>query len=238
MKPTSPLSLLLFLSLTTAAPILSKLPRDCLHYRSCEPWLRDLLSSAFPSKNDHTSTRLPPPHLPDYQLHPALSSAASHRQNEDEAFNNAPITPPSYIEPDLALSANRPLHSSYLLSISSPALNNPPQSELESPPTIDALPSKPTSILCKLQEEESARCWQAGEAEITITIHRDGERNISNDVRKYWVYSQIVEDAYMRAGQPIIMAREYSDLLVVGIVVLFLAAVVGMEAKKDRKSTR
>ena len=30
--------------------------------------------------------------------------------------------------------------------------------------------------------------------------------------------------------QPIIMAREYNDLLVVGIVVMFLAAVIIMEA--------
>jgi hypothetical protein len=35
---------------------------------------------------------------------------------------------------------------------------------------------------------------------------------------------------YLRVGQPIVMEREYSDLLVVGIVVLFLAGVVALEA--------
>lgn len=43
-------------------------------------------------------------------------------------------------------------------------------------------------------------------------------------------YSKLAGSAYLRVGQPMILAREYSDLLVVGIVVLFLAAVVIMEA--------
>lgn len=44
------------------------------------------------------------------------------------------------------------------------------------------------------------------------------------------VLSKLGGGSYMRAGQPMVMAREYSDLLVVGIVVLFLAAVVVLEA--------
>lgn len=43
-------------------------------------------------------------------------------------------------------------------------------------------------------------------------------------------YSKLAESAYLRVGQPMIMAREYSDLLVVAIVVLFLAALVVLEA--------
>lgn len=53
-------------------------------------------------------------------------------------------------------------------------------------------------------------------------------------------HSKLTGSSYMRVGQPVIMAREYSDLLVVGIVVLFLAAVVVLEAVEycsDLRST-
>ena len=43
-------------------------------------------------------------------------------------------------------------------------------------------------------------------------------------------YSKLAASPYLRVGQPMIMVREYSDLLVVAIVVLFLAGVVVLEA--------
>lgn len=49
-------------------------------------------------------------------------------------------------------------------------------------------------------------------------------------VVRYGEYRKLAGSAYLRLGQPIVMAREYSDLLVVGIVVLFLAAVIVLEA--------
>lgn len=57
------------------------------------------------------------------------------------------------------------------------------------------------------------------------------EAVISDDsVKKCGDYSRIPGSAYLRVGQPIVLARDYSDLLVVGIVVLFLVAVVLLEA--------
>lgn len=215
MKPTSPLSLLLFLSLTTALPLpsTSKLPKDCLHYTTCQPWLREIFDSSLPPKNDHTpATRLPSPHFPSHQLNPPSSSPEAHREVEEEAFNNAPLSPPTTLPPTLALAASRPLHSSYLLSLSNSALNNPPQGEPQSTST-EALPSKPTSALPELRVEDTLRYWATIP---TVSVKKeDSPRPCSGN---------------LRAAKPIVMAREYSDLLVVGIVVLFLAAVVVMEA--------
>ena len=42
-------------------------------------------------------------------------------------------------------------------------------------------------------------------------------------------HSKLIGSSYMRVGEPVVIAREYSDLLVVGIVVLFLVAVVVLE---------
>jgi hypothetical protein len=52
----------------------------------------------------------------------------------------------------------------------------------------------------------------------------------SNAVVSCGEYPRLAGSAYLRLGQPIVMTREYSDMLVVGIVVLFLAAVVVLEA--------
>jgi hypothetical protein len=227
MKPTSPLSLLLFLSVTTAVPIPWKLPKECLHYTTCQPWLREIIASS-PSKNDHTPpARLPTPHFPAHQLYPPSSSLESHREIEEEAFNNGPIRPPKDQHPNLALSSNRPLQSSYLLSLSNPALKNPPQGEPQSTSSDDALPSKPTSALPTLRKDDAIRYWA------TIKVdEKEGQNLPASDGtgRKCENFSNFAGSAYLRVGQPMIMAREYSDLLVVGIVVIFLIAVVVLEA--------
>jgi hypothetical protein len=49
-------------------------------------------------------------------------------------------------------------------------------------------------------------------------------------VSKCGDYGKLPGSMYLKVGQPVVMAREYSDLLVVGIVVLFLVAVVVLEA--------
>jgi hypothetical protein len=234
MKPTSPLSLL-FLSLTIAAPIPSKLPKDCLHDPNCQSWPREIFSASSPFsniRNDHTPpTRLPSgPDFPAHQLYPP-SSPESHREIEEE-FNNSPVQPPKDQRHSVALTSNRPLQSSYLLSLTHPVLQNPPQGELQSSST-EALPSKPTSSLPELREEDTARYWATITSESVDrkegleVIISDGS---SNAVVSCGEYPRLAGSAYLRLGQPIVMTREYSDMLVVGIVVLFLAAVVVLEA--------
>jgi hypothetical protein len=157
-------------------------------------------------------------------LHPS-SSPEAHRQIEEEAFNNAAVTPPAKLPPSIALSASRPLHSSYLLSLSHPLLTDPQDEQEASSASEDALPSKPTASLPGLREEDTLRYWATIPADSPVSAAKeDGVGKTScGDHSK-------TGSEYVWKVQPIIMAREYSDLLVVAIVVLFLAAVVVMEA--------
>ena len=98
--------------------------------------------------------------------------------------------------------------------------------------TTDALPSKPTSALPELREEDKARYWATITSDHQITV-KEGQEVVSDGpvrMAKCGDYSKIAGSAYLRVGQPIVLAREYSDLLVVAMVVLFLVAVVVVEA--------
>jgi hypothetical protein len=208
MKPASPLSLLLFLHLVSAIPIPIKnvlFATDC-HYSSCAPSLRTAIILAKPNTPPTTLTE---PHFPSHQL--------SSKQLIEETYDNAPRTPPKQISASKALSASHPLSSSYLLSLANPA----------SPPHPDAtshLPSKPTSELPNLRKEDAQRYWASSreKADSSITLV---EIQASQAI-KLCGHEQ---DQYLRI-QGAYLAREYSDLMVVGIVVLFLAVVVALEA--------
>jgi len=196
MKPTSPFSLFLFLHLVSAIPIPirhSFTPSDC-HYGSCIPTLRTAL---ILSKPNTPPTKLSEPHFPSHQL---------SKQIIDEIYDNTPRTPPKAVSPTKALSATHPLSSSYLLS-------------LANPDTTTALPSKPTSDLPNLREEDAQRYW-ASQAGIKVV-----ELQAPSHTIKLCGHRQ---DQYLKI-QGAYLAREYSDFMVVGIVVLFLAIVVAME---------
>lgn len=102
--------------------------------------------------------------------------------------------------------------------------------------TPDALLSKPTSTLSKLRKEDAVRYWATITSDFPITIdEKECEDMVISDgpvstMPKCGDCNKLAASAYLRVGQPMIMAREYSDLLVVAIVVLFLAAVVVLEA--------
>lgn len=201
MKPTSPLSLFLFLHLVSAIPIPTRhsfTPSDC-HYGSCIPALRTALILSNPNT---PPTKLSEPHFPSHQL--------SSKQILDEIYDNTPRTPPKTIFPTKALSAKHPLSSSYLLSLANPA-----------PDTTTPLPSKPTSELPNLRKEDAQRYWASSQAGITVVEVSAPSHTIKLCGHGQGQYLKI-QGAYL--------AREYSDLIVVGIVVLFLAVVVAMEA--------
>jgi len=232
MKPTSPLSLLLFLQLhvatTAPTPALPSFPPDCAR-TSCAPSLRALLTIGKPST---PPTRINSnPHFPAHQL------AVDDEDPYDEAFNNAPITPPIHVAPTEALFSDTPLESSYLRSLSnaatSPTLQHSPY-EVE-PHTAAPLPAKPTSALPKLRKEEtkiylasllpaSVKDSQGDEEESIIregTLKRPSRKPCGlNSGRQYMLVK----------SQSIVEGRDYSDFMVVGIVVLFLVLVVLAEA--------
>lgn len=195
MKPTSPLSLLLFVQLATSAPI--RIPS--IHSTSIPTQYRCAFAScqAYPS-NDHTpTTKLSDPHFPAHQL----------SSSEDIPLDNRPYTPTSRILPAEALTAEHPLSSAYLKSLAGK--------------TTDALPSKPTSALPDLREEDARRYWaEMVGAETPTSTSGPGSRKLQCGT--HVLEAQATSTAYV--------VREYSDVMVMAIVLFFLVLVIGIEA--------
>jgi len=196
MKLTSPLSLLLFLQLTSTAVSLP------------------LIYAHGVSNNGHTpSTRiLLDPHFPPHQL----DSSASQ---EEESIDNTPYTPTSHIPTSEALLADKPLSSSYLKKL---ANQIPPLDT-----TLDALPSKPTSALPNLRKEDAERYWgsrhDASEEDIKTTTpyHKEAGSDPESVYSVYFIRSKTASTSYV--------VREYSDVIVIGIVLFFFVIVLFLE---------
>jgi hypothetical protein len=140
-----------------------------------------------------------------------LSRAA---QILDEIYDNAARTPPPSDPPTKALSSQHPLSSAYLLSLSQGA-------NLDTTST-SALPSKPTSELRNLRKEDAQRYWApqgAAEGTTVVELALLQAINLCGHGRDQYLK---IQGAYL--------ARQYSDLMVVGIMVLFLVVVVALEA--------
>ncbi|KAI9050579.1 hypothetical protein LZ554_005740 [Drepanopeziza brunnea f. sp. 'monogermtubi'] len=228
MKTASPLSLsaslLLFLQLASAAPTTedpNPFPSDC-HYTSCTSY-RSSLPAAESESEPHTPpTRLTTPHFPSHQL---LSSPDTLKE---ASFDNTPVTPSESTGPSAALASEQPLSSAYLLSLANPAASPSIQKAPHHIISDDALPSKPTSALAALRQEDAVRYWtslrpastrQAGE-----TTGSDGPRfNV-----QLCGAGNFISDHYITL-RAVHLSRDYSDLLVVGIVMLFLIVVVVLE---------
>lgn len=201
MKPTSSLSLLLFLQFTSALPLPTKelVLFDC-RQNSCISL----------SKPNTPPTKLTEPHFPTHQLKTAS-------QILSEIYDNSARTPTPHTPPTKALTSEHPLSSAFLLSLAKQAS----QSEITTP--ISALAAKPTSELPNLRKEDAQRYWesQAGSTEGTMV-----EVSAPSQAIKLCGHGR---DQYLRI-QGAYLAREYSDLIIVGIVVLFLSVVVALEA--------
>jgi len=146
MKPTSPLSLLLFLQLasTSPIPISTFFPsKDYIH------------SSDTPSQQTIFLPSTPPPHTP--PTHLTEPHFPSHRLSADnsipvEIIDNTPLSPPKHTPSTIALIASRPLVSSYILSLSGPSPTEDPEA---------APPIKPTSAFGDLRKEDIRQCWES-----------------------------------------------------------------------------
>jgi hypothetical protein len=215
MKPTSPLSLLLFLQLASAAPL--------HYYHGTSPQCPFASCKEF-LENGHTPpttiSKLTDPHFPTHQL-----------SGSEEPIDNRPYTPSSRVSPSEALAANRPLSSAYLRSLSNPASFI----QIQKSPIEKALPSKPTSALPVLRKEDAKRYWattarkdEAGdevviaESPVMPVRHQCGSAEMKSLGGGYFVRA--------KAASTGSVVREYSDVMVVGIVLLFLVIVVFIEA--------
>jgi hypothetical protein len=154
------------------------------------------------SKPNTPPTKLSEPHFPSHQL-------SSPGQLLGEIYNNAVRTPSPRTPPSRALSSQHPLSSAYLLSL------------VSQPDTTTPLPSKPTSELPDLRKEDAQRYWASQSAESTTVSELAPSQAIQ--------LCGHGRDQYLKI-QGAYLARQYSDLMVVGIVVLFLAMVVALEA--------
>jgi hypothetical protein len=200
MKPSSPISLLLFIHLTSAAPIPS-ISSECQLSSSCQHNLLD----------NPTLGNRPRRFLDPYFLRPQLSSeVATPRLKElvDEPLASPAENPSSklssfspsqpgeqLVQPATQDLAQKPLRSSS-------GENVPSTTSLEVP--VDPVKDWQKSLLTDEPSEENKQTSRPG---VVFSL--------SEQVKRLY---------------PWIGSREYSDLLVVGIVVLFLLALIAWEA--------
>jgi hypothetical protein len=233
MKLPLPLTLVFSLHLLNAAPIPNKY-RNTLsaNYHLC-------YSAAYQpgQRVAFTSTPKTPPqtlsnaHFPSHQIFSPSSSASAH-QAAEQAFNNAPITPSKRLERRQALSAEVPLESSYLLSLA----NTPTILEQQDrfPKVISAtntLAAKATSALPYLRKEDAKKYWETLPHGSTSGEHEGYDEIVTGDRIAALGSTRICADGFVIEGfysrEP---TKTYDDILVVGILVLFLVAVVAWEA--------
>jgi hypothetical protein len=213
MKPTSPLSLLLFLQLASTSPIpLSTFfpSKDCIH-SSCTPSQQAAFILSI-SKPHTPPTHLTEPHFPSHQLSTDTSIPA-------EIIDNTPLSPPKHTPATIALTASRPLVSSYILSLSSPSPT--PSEDPEA-----ALPAKPTSALGDLRKEDARQYWESLQSLTEITPSKESVF-LKEKPRIIYLCGEVKATTTQSRRYS---AREDSDLMVVGIVVLFLIMAVAVEA--------
>ncbi|TEY71472.1 hypothetical protein BOTCAL_0092g00050 [Botryotinia calthae] len=210
MRPSSPLSLLLFLQLSTAFPV----SRECFNSQSCNSLhsVKDTLSLSHPKPSDPRD-----PHFPNHQklpipafVKPTTTSPSNDEYFAEEgAFDNAPTTPSNDISADEALSAETPLSSAYLQSLTRTSDEN------------EARPSMPTSALPTLRKEDARKYWEEKPGGISINEGKPGCGN-SNA----WPGTAVgyrTRLAHLEMGGR-------NDFMVVGIVVVFLLVVCVLES--------
>lgn len=126
---------------------------------------------------------------------------------EEGAFNNAPTTPSKDVTADEALSAQAPLSSAYLQSLTRTSGEG------------DAMPSMPTSALPSLRKEDAKKYWE-GEVAGKGMNRVKGCGNSGA-----WSGAAVGHRSRLTHLE---MGRR-SDFMVVGIVVVFLVVVCALE---------
>ncbi|KAF7853950.1 hypothetical protein EAF04_010616 [Stromatinia cepivora] len=230
MRPSSPLSLLLFLQLSTAFPVdprITSQSQKCLNSPSCSS-LRSAMSTLSFSLSRSKPSDPRNPHFPEHQkLPPATFVKPTTTSPSDEehfaqegAFDNAPMTPSKDIPADEALSAETPLSTAYLQSLTKTVVED------------EARPSMPTSALPSLRKED-ARKYFEGE---------NGKKSISEEKPKYGNSNMWQGTAVgYRSRMTYLEMGSRNDFMIVGIVVIFLFVVCALEVMErfgNRSSRR
>lgn len=210
MRPSSPLSLLLFLQLSTAFPV----SRECFNSQSCNSLhsVKDTLSLSHPKPSDPRD-----PHFPNHQklpiptfVKPTTTSPLNDEYFAEEgAFDNAPTTPSNDISADEALSAETPLSSSYLQSLTRTSDED------------EARPSMPTSALPTLRKEDARKYWEEKPGGLGMNEGKPGCGN--SNVWPGTAVGYRTRLAHLDMGGR-------NDFMVVGIVVVFLLVVCVLES--------
>jgi hypothetical protein len=223
-------ALLFLVGIVSSAPIL--LSNDCSSYQACQQQ---------PDTQSEPAT--PPAHLRSNPLLPLDQLTSPSSPLEYEHFNNLPQTPAAHTDPDAALSTEAPLTSSYLLSITpQPAAQNPvlkadPEASPEKTQVFDAPLAMPTSRPPELRNQDAARHW--------TSQHAGAEYKNANDDSAVAACSPIMRCSGSLLGVEGMagigtLGREYfdNDLLVVGIVLLFLGIVICVELVQKAVESR
>ena len=161
-------------------------------------------------------TQFTEPHFPDHQL----------VSPEDLVIDNSPITPTSAPVSEDTLAAERPLTSAFLLSLA----REGPSSliKVEEERTKDALPPKAISDSTIIRKEDFERYLDSTSTDIQVTWESDVEEDRTTGCGGMeW---RLLPKTYRVRQQASYVVREYSDVLVVGVVLLFLATVICVEA--------
>lgn len=217
MKSTLPTTLMLLLAtgLSSSLPIPSSstasFPPDCA-YHTCHSSLLRLLSSS--EKTSTPATTVSEIHV----LPPHYKESSS---SNIEQFDNSPYTPSANTPVSVALSAKRPLSSDYLQSLGKHTIHIEGQKveELEL-----GSPTNPKTPLHELPEQDLAHFWATERASrTTATSHGAAPKH--RPCREGIVY--LPGNIYIKSTHYI---SRRPDIAVVGIVLLFLVLVVGVEA--------
>lgn len=217
MKTISTLSLLFLLRLASSAPIPLSIdaiyPTDC-HSKSC---IISLLTAPH-STHQPPPSHLTSPHFPNHQLEDNLSEKPITTSSSEDASTQS-------------LSSDQPLSSSYLLSLANPASKptmqkDPFQKHPES--TAESLPAKPSSSLPELRAADLRKYWES----LRPSSIASSPKNSQIESCDMGIGAEMVgsERFYYMRRTRMGTRRDYADLMVVGIVVLFLAVVVALEA--------
>ncbi|KAG9234084.1 hypothetical protein BJ875DRAFT_510668 [Amylocarpus encephaloides] len=214
MKPTSPLSLLLFIRLATPAPI--AIPHRILTSSSS-------CTGSFDTFREILVNVATPPTNPTNPLFPAPQLASD---SLDILIDDRP-TAPIRVSPSTALKSEWPPTSAFLLSLTNPTQTS--QDEVDG--VIPALPSRPTNDLPALRKKDARRYWATRNSRRDKNVHSN--LHIAGRITKMScrnVDNEGVSESYTVRIRTSHVIREYSDVLVVAIVLLFLVIVVGVEA--------
>ncbi|KAI9642449.1 hypothetical protein NHQ30_009254 [Ciborinia camelliae] len=216
MRPTSPLSLLLFLQLSTAFPVFTRITpqsQECLNSQSCTS-LRSAITTLSLSHSKPSNPRNP--HFPEHQklplpqfVKPTTTSPSDDAYfAEESAFNNAPTTPSKDTPANEALLAARPLSSMYLQSLTRTSSED------------DAMPSMPTSALPSLRKEDARKYWE-GENGMKA-INEEKGRCVNSNTWPGTAVGYRIRLTHLEMGRR-------NDFMVVGIVVVFMLVVCALE---------